>query len=420
MINSRPKISVITPTNSVEWYNKAKQSMLRQTLSDWEWIVLWNGNVFEESDDPRIKCVPTQVGIPNVGALKREACTYVTSPYCVEFDHDDELSRDCLEKVLKAFEETKAIFVYSDTAHVRSDGSFEKYGADYGWKVKASVFHGEKDENVFVHESPALLPQNVSRIWYAPDHVRAWNMTAYVMANGHNASQKICDDQDLMARFYKMAPNGFHYIPECLYKYRIHGQNTWLKNNQEIQTTCLQMHDANIHDMALAYGRSKSLGCYDLGGGISCPAGWTSVDVHDAEVNADLNQKWPFKDNSVAVFRAHDFIEHVKDQIHVMNEAYRCLAHGGLFLIEVPSTDGRGAFQDPSHVSFWNENSFWYYTREQQQRYIRHLGINAKFQAVRLVTYFPSQWHQENKIPYVRAHLAAIKQGPRLTGLIEV
>ena len=27
-----------------------------------------------------------------------------------------------------------------------------------------------------------------------------------------------------------------------------------------------------------------------------------------------------------------------------------------------PSTDGRGAFQDPTHVSFYNENSFWYFT----------------------------------------------------------
>ena len=303
---------------------------------------------------------------------------------------------------------------------VKNDGSFEQYGHDYGWKMKPSVFRGETDENVMVHETPATIPQNVSRIWYAPDHVRAWRMTAYVLVDGHNASQKICDDQDLMARLYKIGPDKFHYIPECLYKYRVHGQNTWLKNNSEIQSTCLQMHDANIYDMALAYWRSKSFGCYDLGGGISCPEGWTSVDVHDAEVNADLNKKWPFNDNSVGVFRAHDFIEHIKDQIHVMNEAYRCLAHGGLFMIEVPSTDGRGAFQDPSHVSFWNENSFWYYTKEQQQRYIRHLGINAKFQAIRIVTYYPSKWHQENKIPYVRAHLAAIKSGKRLHGLIEV
>ncbi len=29
----------------------------------------------------------------------------------------------------------------------------------------------------------------------------------------------------------------------------------------------------------------------------------------------------------------------------------------GWFLSQTPSTDGRGAFQDPTHVSMWNSNS---------------------------------------------------------------
>jgi hypothetical protein len=32
--------------------------------------------------------------------------------------------------------------------------------------------------------------------------------------------------------------------------------------------------------------------------------------------------------------------------------------------ILVPSTDGRGAFQDPTHVSFWNANTFAYFSRQ--------------------------------------------------------
>ena len=33
-----------------------------------------------------------------------------------------------------------------------------------------------------------------------------------------------------------------------------------------------------------------------------------------------------------------------------------------MLLSLTPSTDGRGAYQDPTHVAFYNENSFWYYT----------------------------------------------------------
>ena len=59
-----------------------------------------------------------------------------------------------------------------------------------------------------------------------------------------------------------------------------------------------------------------------------------------------------------------------RNPIHTMQEAHRCLTPGGWFLTLPPSTDGRGAFQDPTHVSFWSSNSFWYYTRPEQARFI--------------------------------------------------
>ncbi len=413
-----PKISVITPTNSLKWFRQAKASLLWQTLSDWEWIVLFNGEVFEESDDPRIKCVRSQIGLAHVGALKREACMHATAQLVVEFDHDDELSRDCLAAVVKEFEDTNADFVYSDDATIEQSGKPYMYNRSFGWSAYPCEFHGRREEKVITHRRPAFLPQNVSRIWFAPDHVRAWKAAAYWVIGGHDAALKVCDDQDLMCRFMA-AGKKFSHIARCLYKHVVHGGNTWLANNAEIQQLTLQLHDRYIQEMALAFWK-KTHRCVDLGGGIDSPAGWEACDVHDAKVTADLNERWPFEDESVGVFRAHDIIEHLKNPIHTMNEAWRCLPHGGLFLVEVPSTDGRGAFQDPSHVSFWNSNSFWYYTREAQARYIRHLGSIARFQVVRLVDYFPSEWHKANNIPYVRAHLAALKSPVPLHGSTEI
>jgi hypothetical protein len=48
-----------------------------------------------------------------------------------------------------------------------------------------------------------------------------------------------------------------------------------------------------------------------------------------------------------------------------MSEAFRVLKPGGTFDIDVPSTNGMGAFQDPTHKSFWNVNSFLYYNEAQ-------------------------------------------------------
>ena len=83
------------------------------------------------------------------------------------------------------------------------------------------------------------------------------------------------------------------------------------------------------------------------------------------------------------------------------------LVPGGWLLTHVPSTDGRGAFCDPTHVSFWNELSFRYYTEKDYAKLIS--DINCKFQQVVLETYFPNKWHEKNNISYVRADMCAVK-----------
>ncbi len=95
------------------------------------------------------------------------------------------------------------------------------------------------------------------------------------------------------------------------------------------------------------------------------------------DIVAELPAPLPFPEGSVGVIRAVDFFEHVADKVALINELYRLLAPGGLLLSQTPSTDGRGAFQDPTHVAFYNENSFWYYTEAQYRNYAP--GIRARF-----------------------------------------
>lgn len=93
--------------------------------------------------------------------------------------------------------------------------------------------------------------------------------------------------------------------------------------------------------------------------------GWVNVDYLEScepDVVADLEKPWPWEDGSADYIRAYDGPEHVIDPIHFMNEAFRVLKDGGVIEVWVPSTDGRGAFQDPTHKSFWNAHSFYYYT----------------------------------------------------------
>lgn len=111
----------------------------------------------------------------------------------------------------------------------------------------------------------------------------------------------------------------------------------------------------------------------------------TALDVPETKMLvADLNGKWPFYDGSVDHFRAHDIIEHLRDKIHTMNEAWRCLKPKGTIEVVVPTTDGPGAFMDPTHVSFWHERSFMYYEagNPYRERFARNYGIVAAFRTL--------------------------------------
>jgi len=124
----------------------------------------------------------------------------------------------------------------------------------------------------------------------------------------------------------------------------------------------------------------------NLGCGYRKEQGCINID-NRAEVSpdivADINDRLPFPSNSIDEVRAVDFLEHVPigKTIHAVEEIYRVLKNNGTFYHMTPSTEGRGAFQDPTHVSFWNLNSWLYYTDD---AYRDLYGTKAKFKIISL------------------------------------
>jgi SAM-dependent methyltransferase len=396
------KMSIFTPSHDVRYLKELEETILAQTHSDWEWVILLNNGAKYESTDKRIRVVKSNQYTTSVGALKKEACSYCTGDVLVEVDHDDLLTNNCLEELNKVFEAEQDVgFVYSDNAKL-SD-SFIPYNKAYGWTHKSFSFNNRE---LISMNSFKPTPYRMSYIWFEPDHVRAWRKSVYDEVGGHNPELGVCDDQDLMIRTYLKSK--FYHIPETLYIYRIieDGSNTWLKRNKEIQVKTKQLHDKYIYRLAERYSQLNGLKMIDLCGGFSKPEGYISIDKFNGDIVHDLEQGIPLPDNSCGVVRAHDALEHIKNSQHLMNEIHRVLAPGGILLSMTPSTDGRGAWQDPTHISFWNENSFWYYTREEQAKYIHQKNL---FWEAKLSTEFPSKWHEQNNIPYVIARLEVRK-----------
>lgn len=59
---------------------------------------------------------------------------------------------------------------------------------------------------------------------------------------------------------------------------------------------------------------------------------------------------------------ANDVLEHIPDLVTAMTNCKDLLDTGGEFHIQVPYDLSLGAWQDPTHVRAFNENSFLYYT----------------------------------------------------------
>lgn len=409
-------ISVITPVHAkaAPFLEETYASLLAQTYRDWEWVVVLNGRGAlpdHIKSDSRVKVFSVDDDDPEgkhnrIGRLKGIACASASGEIYVELDADDMLTATALEDICVAFSDEAVAMAYSNCAEFR-DGTWEPhaYSGYFGWESRP-YFHDGKE----LKESVAWPPssQMMRYIFWAPNHVRAWRACAYAAIGGHDQSIKTGDDHELCCRFYvAYGAKGIKHIDKCLYLYRLHDNNSCVAYNADVQEQTLKNYLKYSRPMALKWARDENLELLDLGGRLNSWEGFTTVDLMDSDVIANLDDVWPFEDNSVGVIRASHVFEHLKDPIHTMNEAFRVLAPGGWLLIEVPSTEGRGAFQDPTHVSFWNENSIWYYTNKDFSRFIPK--FKGRFQNSRTVTYFPSDFERKHNIPIVQSDLIAIK-----------
>lgn len=406
-------VSIFTPTNDSSFLPEIYKSLLAQTDPDWEWVILYNnGGEPIKFEDPRVKECIVYRAPEWVGAVKAAACDAASGDILLELDHDDLLLPDAISEVKKAFEDSEVGFVYSNTVHAFvEDGKMKqamRFDEMYGWKYRTIEYDGVTLDE---HVSFEPTPESISRIWFAPNHLRAFRASAYREVGGHNKEMRILDDLDIMCRMYQKFK--FKHIDKPLYIYRVHGRNSWLRYNEEIQQNVYRIYDQYIFQLAQSWADQNKLRKLDLGGRFDTEKGFESVDLKDADVIADLNGRWPFEDNSVGVIRAHDVFEHLPNSIHTMKEAARVLAPGGWLFCSVPSTDGRGAFQDPTHVSFWNQNSFLYYTN---QRWARYIDTPVRFQATRLYT----TEKNEDQVCWVQAHLLNLKDGYQPCGQVDI
>ncbi|MCW2613496.1 MAG: hypothetical protein JWN08_490 [Frankiales bacterium] len=407
-------LTVFTPSHRPRYLDECYRSLRAQTRTEWEWIVLLNGaapNWCPPQQDDRVKVLRAPAALRGVGAAKRAACRHASGDVLVELDHDDLLASHCLERVAAEFEtRPDVVLVYSDFTQVAEDGSpnSDRFNEAMGWVYEQRDVDGVRQLSCQALEP---TPHNVSYIWYAPNHVRAFRRDAYEQVGGYDEALEVLDDQELMIRLFRVGD--FHRIPECLYLQRVHGANTQLDpaTNAHIQQQTVAFYQQHVEQLADAWAARRGLRSVTLQ-----TDGMPGAPAADGELLLldPTRPVLPYEDGSVGVLKARELLQRVVDRTTLFNECHRVLAPGGLLLTLTPSTDGRGAFQDPSHVAFYNENSFWYVTQANLGPSVP--GLCARFQVSHVRTFHPTPWHEQVQIPYVEANLLAVKDGPRQGG----
>ncbi len=403
-------VSLFTPTHNTEWLLETYQSVVEQTYAHWEWVIVPNhGAMIPEGiqQDPRVRIIPAAATLsPGVGALKSFACQHCRGELLVELDHDDLLTANALDVLVRNAEQG-AGFQYSDYVNFFDDGGFLIYDHQNGWD-HPYLFLYKGNTHVAVRDFEPS-PSSLSSLTFGPNHVRAWSRQAYDAAGGHDPDLPVVDDYDLICRTY-LTGTKFVHIPEALYLYRLHGENTWKDRSGTIDQLRIQLSRKYLYSIIDEWSRRQHYSCLSLSPSSGAPERYLSLNKAEILHTQEIKHQGIFiPDHSVGCIRAYDFLQYLAPQKinRMMDEFYRVLAPGGWLLTYTPSTDGLGAFADPSYRSFWNRGSFGRYLQQLEPK--QHLPMTCRFRAHRLWDEYPTVEHQRHGMAYIRGDLVALK-----------
>jgi glycosyltransferase involved in cell wall biosynthesis len=266
------------------------RSLLAQTNSDWEWVVL------DDSAGPdttehlqrlagsdaaagRVKLHRRETA-GSIGASKAAVAARCSGEILVELDHDDELLPEAVATVTAAFAAHPEIdFAYSDWIDVAGEVK-ARYppGWGFGFGAYASEHVAERRSPVAL--APPVTWETIRHIVSAPNHLRAWRAGFFRRIGGHDPSFAVGDDYELLVRTFL---NGsMARIPRPLYAqhHDAEGRNASRRMNAEIQE--------RVAEVAARHEREIDERCLSLGVIPNAPAPLTTAErIHAASTLID-------------------------------------------------------------------------------------------------------------------------------------
>lgn len=258
MVNEfiNPLVSVFTAAyNAEEKLRRPYQSLLNQTYSNWQWVVMddsTSDSAHAEHvkllQDPRAACYRANRHQGYIGKVKRDAASLCNGEILVELDHDDELMPEALERIVEAFRRhPECGFVFGESAEVYWETKREHaydWGFGFGFGVHYCVFVPHMNRWQIVARVPDLNWMTIRHLIGLPNHPRVWTKECYQRIGGHRPGLSVADDYDLLVRTFLTTK--YVRIPHLLYvQYRngdhAFGENTTFTRNAHIQQLCAML-----------------------------------------------------------------------------------------------------------------------------------------------------------------------------------
>ena len=278
---NRPRFSIFTPTYKTgERIRRTYQSLVDQTLTNWEWVVVddspdnetWNILTEIAKNDYRVKLhriLPLSGG--NVGLAKHRAATLGSGDWLVELDHDDALTTECLEICNDAIlTHPDAGFLYSDVCEMYEDGEMKHYDHDWSgnWYARHDNYFdfgyaghtwvNVDGKDILAHWYPDINPLSIRFNISMPDHVRMWERNLYNQIGGHNKNTPIADDLEILIRTF--LNTRMIHVKKVLY-FQYNNRNSTVDNNAtDINRRARLIRD--YYDLAI-HNRIQELGFHD-------------------------------------------------------------------------------------------------------------------------------------------------------------
>jgi glycosyltransferase involved in cell wall biosynthesis len=260
--DDNPLVSVFTPAYKTgQRIHRPFQSLKEQTYTNWEWVIVDDsddgGETFKMlthlgKQDYRIQVFKPGEHSGMIGKVKNWACSLGKGHILVELDHDDALTDDALDNVVKGFKQfPEAGFLYTDCAEIFEDGTnltYRKgwafgYGSYTDVEYKGKLYKSGNGGNINA--------KTIRHIISAPNHIRAWKKSFYESIGGHNKELHVADDYEMMVRTF--LKTRMVRIPKlCYIQYA--GNSAQRVRNKDIQRHVRSIrghYDRMIHDRFL-------------------------------------------------------------------------------------------------------------------------------------------------------------------------